>query len=297
MNTDARLKDAAAGRGKARKDSFKGLSAPAARHGRLRRWGFLRTDAMSLTCYRCKSWPCTCPDSVTLIHGDCRDVLPQLPPVDLVLTDPPYGISLDTDYTRFNGNSPSRNWGKAIAGDSDAFDPSLWLSLCPIVCMFGANYFSDSLPLGKWLVWNKRDEGPSRVLADAEIAWHNASGKSVQVFNWFWIGCYRKGAMGQEPLHPTQKPVELMKWCFGILGGGLALDPFAGSGTTLLAAKQLGRKAIGIEICEDYCRIAASRLKQSILPFSDEHQVEERQSVASPLFFDGMAPSADNDEV
>ena len=200
---------------------------------------------------------------ITIYHGDCREILPTLEPVDLVLTDPPYGISLDTDYTRFAGNSPNRVWPK-ITGDAEPFDPAPWLSR-PVI-LFGANYYSDKLPIGKWLVWNKRDEGPSRVLADAEMAWHNLPGKSVQVFNWFWVGCYRKGEMGSPVYHPTQKPLELMKWCIELApDADTILDPFMGSGTTLRAAKDLGRKAIGIEIEERYCEIAAKRMSQEVL--------------------------------
>ena len=208
-------------------------------------------------------------DGITIYHGDCREVLPILPKVDLVLTDPPYGIGLDTDYTRFGGNSPSRNWKQGVIGDEEPFDPAPWLRFERVI-LFGANYYSNKLPQGKWLVWNKRDMGVSRVLADGEMAWHNGKGKSVQVFNWFWVGCYRKGEMGEEVLHPTQKPLALMKWCLTDVAPDAItiLDPFMGSGTTLRAAKDLGRKAIGIEIEERYCEIAANRLRQEVLQFA-----------------------------
>tara|TARA_Y100000310_G_C20479540_1_gene714017 strand:+ start:194 stop:838 length:645 start_codon:yes stop_codon:yes gene_type:complete len=207
-------------------------------------------------------------DAVTIYHGDCREILPQLENVDLVLTDPPYGISLDTDYTRFRSAS-ARNWNEIITGDTELFEPAFLTSVGKTACLFGANYYSHRLPVGKWLIWNKRDEGPSRVLADGEMAWHNGPGKTVQVFNWFWIGCYRKGEMKQEPLHPTQKPEALMRWCVETLStSGVILDPFMGSGTTLRAAKDLGRKAIGIEIEEKYCEIAANRMSQMVMPLA-----------------------------
>lgn len=205
-------------------------------------------------------------DAVTIYHGDCREILPTLPPVDLVLTDPPYGIGLDTDYTRFKGNSQSRTWA-AVTGDTAPFDPFPWLAFSNAI-LFGANYYADKLPLGKWLIWNKRDEGPSRILADGEMAWHNLPGKTVQVFNWFWVGCYRKGEMAQPVLHPTQKPIALMRWCLDLAPNAQTiLDPFMGSGTTLRAAKDLGRKAIGIEIEERYCEIAAKRMSQTVMAF------------------------------
>lgn len=201
-------------------------------------------------------------DGVTIYHGDCRD---DAITADVVVTDPPYGISLDTDYRRFKGKSDSRTWAP-IAGDAEPFDPAPWLAY-PAAILFGANYYAAMLPLGKWLVWNKRDVGPSRVLADAELAWHNCAGKSVRVFNWFWVGCYRKGEMRDPVLHPTQKPVALMEWCLmDVAPAGVVLDPFMGSGTTLVAAKRLGRRAIGVELEEKYCEIAAKRLQQGALP-------------------------------
>jgi DNA modification methylase len=203
---------------------------------------------------------------ITIYHGDCREILSSVQ-ADAIITDPPYGIDLDTDYTRFKGQSLSRTWNR-VQGDAGPFDPSPWLAF-PVAVLFGANYFMEALPCGKWLVWNKRDDGPSRVLADGELAWHNGPGKSVRVFNWFWVGCYRRGEMAQPVSHPTQKPVELMKWCIQeIAPTGVILDPYMGSGTTLVAAKQLGRQAIGIELEERYCEIAATRLSQDMLPFT-----------------------------
>lgn len=203
---------------------------------------------------------------VTIYHGDCREISVS---GDALVSDPPYGISLDTDYRRFKGRSDSRVW-EPVTGDCEPFDPRPWLERFPVSVLWGANYYSDRLPTGKWLIWNKRDAGPSRVLADAEIAWHNAPGKSVRVFNWFWVGCYRQGEMGEEVYHPTQKPIALMQWVLrDVAAHGVVVDPFLGSGTTLVAAKSLGRRAIGIEIEERYCEIAAERLAQDVLPWQE----------------------------
>jgi len=120
---------------------------------------------------------------ITIYHGDCREILPTLEPVDLVLTDPPYGI------------------------------------------------------------FKKQDNG--------------------MMF----------GKRGMQAIHPTQKPIALMHWCLSLADNPQTiLDPFMGSGTTLRAAKDLGRKAIGIEINEQYCEIAVNRLRQEVLLLTKGHE-------------------------
>jgi hypothetical protein len=199
-------------------------------------------------------------DAVTIYLGDCREIVPHLPPVDLVLTDPPYGISADNDLRRF-GVPSNRTWDP-IVGDDVPFDPTPWLTYRCV--LFGANYYAPRLPIGGWLIWNKNDCSETHMLLnDAEMAWTNCS-TAVRVFNWFWRGVYRKGEHGTA-FHPAQKPVELMKAAIVLFGGDLILDPFMGSGTTLRAAKDLGRKAIGIEIEERYCEVAAKRMAQGVL--------------------------------
>lgn len=213
--------------------------------------------------------------TVTIYHGDCREVVPSLAvPADVVITDPPYGIDFDTDLSRF-GNQWNRKWDR-ITEDSSAFDPAWVLGLAPACVLFGANYYSARLPEGQWIVWNKRDrvEGGG-ILADAELAWHNCGGRSVRVFNWFWNGAYRKGesapAKPMPALHPAQKPVALMRWLVEEYSadGDLILDPYMGSGPLAQACHQLGRAYIGIEIEESYCEAAASRLAQGVLNFGE----------------------------
>lgn len=204
-------------------------------------------------------------ESVTLYHGDALKILPEIDTsnVDAVVTDPPYGIDFDTDYTRFtSGFGTPRNTHKPIQGDSRPFDPSPFLSYKRVV-MWGGNCFSERLPLGTWLVWDKRFDNGTAFLADAEVAWMKG-GHGVYIKAQTWQGCVRS-----EPVqHPTQKPVALMEWCIEKCKtppGGMVLDPYAGSGTTLVAAKLTGRRAIGIEIEERYCAIAAERLRQGVL--------------------------------
>jgi len=202
-------------------------------------------------------------DGITIYHADCGEVLPGIDPasVDLLLTDPPYGINHDTDYTRFASNKTYA----PVANDLGPFDPS-HLLVFPRVALFGGNYFD--LPMAKWVVWVKRDieSVMGSPMSDAELVWHNCGGKPVSVFNWYWHGAYRKGEMGSH-LHPTQKPVALMRWLVEkwTEPGDLILDPYMGSGPIAQAAQDLNRKYIGIEIEETYCQTATNRLAQQTL--------------------------------
>lgn len=206
-------------------------------------------------------------DNICIACADCRSILPHLPKVDLVLTDPPWGISWNTNYSRFLRGSRDK---ERIIDDNTPFDPSPFLHFNSVM-LWGANNFINSLPPGSWLLWDKRNGDGTAFLSDGEIAWWNMGrGIYIKSISGQW---HRSTAGG---FHPTQKPVELMKWCIKKNNQyGTILDPFMGSGTTLVAAKQLGRKAIGIEIEERYCQIAVERLRQSVLPLNV--QDEERQ--------------------
>jgi DNA modification methylase len=211
-------------------------------------------------------------DAVTIYHGDCREILPQLGRFDAVITDPPYGMNWNTDSTRFTGGQYKRgdgrdDWG-AIAQDCKPFDPSPWLVFERVV-MFGANHYAERLPVGTTLVWLKKaDHLFGTFLSDAEIAWMKGG---------HGVYCFRKQFPppsriaendGKKVAHPTQKPVGLMRWCITkakIPDGGILLDPFMGSGTTLVAAKLEGLRSVGIELEERYCEIAARRLSQGVL--------------------------------
>lgn len=201
-------------------------------------------------------------ESVTIYLGDCRETLPTLGPVDLVLTDPPYGI----------GWKPRVNHQDAPWIDSER------PQVTPLLvgrwhCIWGGNYFSDELPaVESWLLWLKRPEGfegDPRSYATCEMAWTDYGGKP-RVRTHVWDGVRREGdPASRDFLHPAQKPVEIMRWCIELAPAAqTVLDPFMGSGTTLRAAKDLGRKAIGIEIEERYCEIAAKRMSQMVLPLT-----------------------------
>jgi len=213
-------------------------------------------------------------DYCTIYHGDCQEILPTLPKVDLVLTDPPYGIDLKTNYSeRGRSKLAICNDYPEVHGDKTKFDPRFILDMGVPTALFGANYFADELPVSSgWIVWDKlRPELIDQ--AHAELAWTNFV-KGVRVFRHLWHGMMRASERG-ESYHPTQKPVALMKWILTLkwTPAGMVLDPFMGSGTTLRAAKDLQRKAIGIEIEEKYCEIAAKRLQQEVLDFNNAKQI------------------------
>jgi site-specific DNA-methyltransferase (adenine-specific) len=214
--------------------------------------------------------------AVTIYHGDWRDVMPHVLRPRLVLTDPPYGIAHPCDFKeRGRGDLAACTDYPDIHGDDELFDPSPWIKGSAI--LFGANYYASKLPdTSGWLVWDK--ERPDDLdQSTCELAWSNVV-KGVRRFRYLWNGMMRAG--NESLYHPTQKPVALMKWCIGLAGDvSSILDPFMGSGTTLRAAKDLGRKAIGIEIEERYCEIAARRMEQEVLPLNGSHQepiVEEQ---------------------
>jgi len=205
---------------------------------------------------------------IVIYHGDCREILPGLK-ADVVVTDPPYGMKWNVDSSRFSGGSESsrarRGVGRddrlPVEGDDDDFDPSPFLGFASVT-LWGSNHFASRLPIGTTLVWIKRnDSGFGSFLSDAEVAWSNGG---------HGVYCFRDLSMAGEArsrAHPTQKPIPLFRWCIRRTPPGTILDPFMGSGTTLVAAKLEGRKAIGIEIEERYCEIAAKRLAQEVFNF------------------------------
>jgi len=201
---------------------------------------------------------------ITLYNADCRDV--ELDGIDAVLTDPPYGINHKTDYTRFTGGKfESRNFHIPIYGDDEPFDPTPWLEY-PKVILWGANCFSDRLPLGTLLVWCKRrDSQLGTFMSDAEAAWMKG-GHGVYLFRHVWNGFDRESERREKTLHPTQKPVALMRWCIERLKlkpGSTILDPFMGSAPVALAALELGHRYIGVEREPAYFNIAVQRIEKA----------------------------------
>jgi len=192
-------------------------------------------------------------EAVTLYHGDCRQIVPLLGRFDLLLTDPPYGIGFaaqPTNYQRAAGMKPN-------AWDDSAPDVLPFLERADAHCIWGGNYFP--LPTARgWLAWYKRD-GPESF-GDFELAWTSRN-SVTRLFDWT-ISATNKERVG----HPTQKPLALITWCLSFFpDAATVLDPFAGSGTTGRACKDLGRKCVMIKREESYCEIAARRMGQEVL--------------------------------
>ncbi len=209
----------------------------------------------------------------TLYLGDCREILPTLGKVDAVVTDPPYGI----DFGKAGRFSASHRWGpwrENVAWDQarperEIFNAMLACSGEQII--WGGNYFTDFLPpTMRWLIWDKGQREFS--LADVEMAWCSQQ-KAARALT------YGRGkAVKDGKEHPTQKPLEVMKWCLGFIEGETILDPFMGSGTTGVACVNLGRKFIGIEIEPKYFDIACRRIADEVarprLPLDEPKPVQ-----------------------
>lgn len=196
-----------------------------------------------------------------IIHADCLDVMRSYPDqhFDLCLTDAPYGINIAR--TGHVGNSRTftkKDWDSAIP-TREYFDEMRRVSKQQII--WGGNYFTDHLPASRcWLVWYKKDGLPRNTFADCELAWTSFD-RNALVYNCRWAGFVKDSKDGPK-LHPTMKALEVMKWCVREFSreGQTILDPYCGSGSTLVAAAALGRKCTGIEIDAEYVAIARARL-------------------------------------
>ena len=207
-------------------------------------------------------------NGIQIYHGDCREILPTLEPVDLVLTDPPYGIDLEQHQIRNRQGLGLTHAG--MRGDSEPMDLRwLWTMPCEVVA-FGAENFPDQLPhRGRWICWDKRcHERADYILGSPfELAWRNIHRGYYKMIRVQHAGFINDDGPGRR-WHPTQKPVRLMVKILQLYPKATTIfDSFMGSGTTLVAAKELHRKAIGCEIEEKYCEIAANRLAQGVLPY------------------------------
>jgi DNA modification methylase len=191
--------------------------------------------------------------------------------IDLVLTDPPYGIKRDKGFEGFEGFEGFGGFGTPIARrryENDEWDSQrpqkeifdLILQKSKTALIFGGNFFADILPQGKhWIVWDKLNTMPT--FGDCELIWTNINRQSVKK-----IKLQYNGLLGKEPerYHPTQKALRVIEWLINNYSkpGDLILDPFLGSGTTAVACKRTGRNFIGIEKEPKYVEIALKRLEK-----------------------------------
>lgn len=199
--------------------------------------------------------------NATLYLGDCTEVLHSLDKVDAVITDPPYGINENSKKVASRGKLAAPkdygefDWDKAPPPDELI---ELIRTKGQFQAFFGGNYFTLP-PTSCWLVWDKLNG--TNDFADCELAWTNWP-KAVRRFQWRWNGMIRQG--NEERYHPTQKPIEVMKWVIELCPKSeTILDPFMGSGTTGVAAVQMGRKFIGIEREPKYFAIACKRIEDA----------------------------------
>ena len=195
-------------------------------------------------------------DSVVLIHGDCLELADLWTCADVLVTDPPYGLG-----DRWTGGT----WGaQSMYADARLWDvrPAdadiLRMVEGKPAVVWGGNYFA--LPPSRcWLAWIKNPA--MATMADFELAWTSLDRPAKAYTS-------TRNPDGKRD-HPTQKPVGLMQWTLAMLPDGVVGDPYAGSGTTGVAAKALGRKAVLVERDERYCEIAARRLSQDVLDFTE----------------------------
>lgn len=183
-----------------------------------------------------------------LYLGDCREILPHLPKVDLVLTDPPYGIGISANPVR--QMHEKLDWD-AMAPEKELIDAAVNAGKTAI--LWGGNYF-DLTPQQCFLVWDKI-QPHDFSLAMCEMAWTNKKGPAKM---------HRQSVLSYSKDHPTQKPVELMEWCINHAKDSLTVaDPFMGSGTTGVACANMGKTFYGIEREPKYFDIACKRIEQA----------------------------------
>jgi site-specific DNA-methyltransferase (adenine-specific) len=199
-------------------------------------------------------------EGIELYLGDCREILPTLGDVAAIITDPPYGLG--DKWT--GGKGKQRSWCMHHEHGME-WDAAIVASVCDLPAIapsiiWGGHLYD--LPQNRgWLIWNKLNE-KFQTTGDAELAWTSFD-RPIRLFNFS-----HNDQMNEEPYrrrqHPTEKPIELMKWCIGLADPGRILDPFMGGGTTGVAAVKLGRKFIGIEIGPQYFDIACKRIQAAL---------------------------------
>lgn len=216
---------------------------------------------------------------VTIYHGDCREILPSLFGASLLLTDPPYGISYRSNHNSGWRDPVRVRWARrenfpGIVGDDAPLDPAHLEHVAPLAAIFGGNYCAPALGSSRcWIAWDKRVETGPDNQSDCELVWTNFDSPS-RIYRHLWRGIIREGEENvsiSEKLHPHQKPLGLLRYIIDLssIKRGPVLDPYCGSGSTLVAALQRKLPAIGIEIEERYCEIAAKRLSREVLDLQE----------------------------
>lgn len=188
---------------------------------------------------------------------DYKNIINQCEPIHACITDPPYGIS----YKSPSGSGMTKRGDyNVIANDDRPFDPSILFNYSSKIVTWGANHYADKLPTSAgWLVWDKRDGDAINNNSDCELAWSNMIG-SARLFHHKWNGMIKASERNETRLHPTQKPVQLFAWCYEIVNAGeFIIDPFSGSGSSLIACDATGRTCYLVEMDTAF---AAASLKR-----------------------------------
>lgn len=216
---------------------------------------------------------------IVIYNGDCRDILPKLHPVDLLLTDPPYGVNLG-DHEGAKDNRPDH---VLIKGHYLSYEDSFENLRSVVIPAIGVALSKATRGIvfcaGQHVTEYPKPQGIGGIYFPAAQGRNSWGFTSLATALLYGPGCrvelgskatvFSSVAASEKNGHPCPKPLNAMKY-FVNLGseiGNSILDPFMGSGTTLVAAKELGRRAIGIELEEKYCEIAAKRLSQEVFAF------------------------------
>jgi 16S rRNA G966 N2-methylase RsmD len=193
---------------------------------------------------------------------------------DMIFTDPPYGVNLDTQFStmhKANPFGPGGNDYAPVIGDDAPFNPDMFLSqfdYCKEQFWWGADYYRDKMPMGgSWIVWDKRDNDSDMNLdallgSHFELCWSRHAHKR-EIARILWAGHHGMGKSGdtKSRVHPTQKPVGLVTWFFNRYGkdGDIVIDFYLGSGTTLIACERTGRVCYACELLPAYCDVVIAR--------------------------------------
>jgi len=216
----------------------------------------------------------------TIYNANCRDIFDELE-FDTIITDPPYGVSM------LRGDSKIK---ERIQGDTTI--PDIRFMLGYKLILWGGNNFCDQCPRSTgWLVWYKYGHDKSHH-SQAELAWTNVV-RTVRHYSEQYTGFMRAR---EGHFHPTQKPVGLMSWCIGIADKWspckTIIDPFMGSGPVVIAAKNAGRKVIGIDIEEKYCEVVVKRLVQERMDFGQDEDTRAGQGECPGTACNSASPKA-----
>jgi len=208
--------------------------------------------------------------NATLYLGDCMDVIPTLDKVDAVVTDPPYGVDYNPKrHKKYNGQE---NQFEKIKNDNKEINLGFIFELkCPKIIWGAENLYKQLPHRGRWACWYKRsfaNKPNTMTSGDFELAWMDKESGFYK-----FIHCVHGGVINadstvgnnEKRCHPTQKPIHVMEQSINFITkeNEIILDPFMGSGTTLVACVKMGKSGIGIEIDEDYFDIACKRIEDA----------------------------------